>query len=456
MNASETRRCLPRAAGLLAAAMVAAVAASAQPDPSTDWNRSKPDVTVYLPKGGGHDDTDNEHFLVFPAPGGNGLLALWTQSTVEGRGNNRLMLARSDDGMKWSEPRRIRGSTPGAKDPQASWGVPVVARTGRIYLFYTKQTPLTDLNPQGCGAMGCCFSDDKGSTWVDGTDIAMPRNRYDNPDPNVPRNWIIWQKPIRDKNGRWLAGYTQGTSKSRLPPEIARRWWQADSRCQFIRFENLDEGPAPENLKITWLPDDQTGLEVPHPNTGRSAASEPSVVLLPDGRLFTTMRNWTGAIWFSVSDDDGRTWRKPEAMRYQDGGEVVLQPLAPCPIYSLQDGRYLLLFHNNNGRVNSHDQQEVDWKTNHLNYLRNPAFIALGEFRPGAHQPIWFSPPRQILDTGGVVIGPKNTAEIATYTSLTEWRGQRVLWYPDRKYYLLGKNIPDEMLAVLKVPQRSP
>jgi hypothetical protein len=30
--------------------------------------------------------------------------------------------------------------------------------------------------------------------------------------------------------------------------------------------------------------------------------------------------------------------------------------------------------------------------------------------------------------------------------------GQRVLWYPDRKYYLLGKLISDEMLAGLSVP----
>ena len=220
-----------------------------------------------------------------------------------------------------------------------------------------------------------------------------------------------------------------------------------------MRFENLDDGPAYENLKITWLPGDEAGLEVTHPTTGRSSSSEPSVVLLPDGRLFTTMRTWTGEIWFSVSGDDGRTWRKPAIMQYQDDGEPVLHPLAPCPIYALQDGRYLLLFHHNNGHVGSHNQREADWKTNHLNYLRHPAFIAVGEFRPRARQPIWFSAPRQILDTQGVIIGPKKSAEIATYTSLTEWRGQRVLWYPDRKYYLLGKYLPDALLADMKAPR---
>ena len=30
---------------------------------------------------------------------------------------------------------------------------------------------------------------------------------------------------------------------------------------------------------------------------------------------------------------------------------------------------------------------------------------------------------------------------------LTEKDGKRILWYPDRKHFLLGKEIPDELLA---------
>jgi len=84
---------------------------------------------------------------------------------------------------------------------------------------------------------------------------------------------------------------------------------------------------------------------------------------------------------------------------------------------------------------------------NHAVFCRS----AVGAFRPSAHQPVWFSQPKQILDTDGIPIGPKGTAEIATYTSLTEWRGKRVLWYPDRKYYLLGKVLPDALLADMTV-----
>jgi hypothetical protein len=419
-------------------------------DLKTEWKRSKPDVAVYIPKGEEFHDTDNEHFLVFPSPSGRELLAVWNQSSCEGRGDNRVMLARSSDGVKWSEPEFLCGTRPGTKGMQASWPFPVVARTGRIYIFYTRQSELKDGNPQGCGTMGCCYSDDEAHTWTHGPDIPMPRNQFDNPDPKVPKNWIAWQVPVRDRKGRVFTGYTQMTSRSLQPPEVARYWYRWVGRCMFMRFENIDSGPDPKELRITWLPDDPTNVEVTHPNTGLPHCSEPSIVLLPDGRLFTTMRTWTGHIWYSVSEDDGHTWRKPEVLRYRDEGEKVKHPLAPCPIYRLADGRYLLLFHNNEGKLGPYDQLQKKWKTNQLRYVRHPAFIAVGEYRPEAHQPIWFSPPKQILDTDGVVVGPKKTNEIATYTSLTEWGGRRVLWYPDRKYYLLGKYLPDELLDDMK------
>ena len=109
----------------------------------------------------------------------------------------------------------------------------------------------------------------------------------------------------------------------------------------------------------------------------------------------------------------------------------------------MSDGRYLLLYFNNPGALGPYNQfapHEV-WKTNTWNYIRRPAHLAVGEFRPKAHQPLWFSRPKMFADNDGVIVGPKKTAEIATYTSYTEYRGKRTLWYPDRKYYLLGKHV---------------
>lgn len=419
---------------------------------AAEFRRSNPDIVVYLPKGEDHHDGDNEHFLVFESSRGKELLAMWTQSSVEGAGDNRTMLARSRDGVRWSEPMQVAGTTPGTKEFQSSWAFPVVSRHGRLYCFSTRQNEHTDPRMRQCsGGLGCWYSDDEGHTWTDGGELPMPKGRYDDPDPQRPKNWITWQIPIRDQHDRVLAGYSWTTSPQ-VWAQPGNRWWLGQARCLFYRFENIDEGPGPADIRITWLPDDETGLEVEHPNTGCSHAGEPGVVLLPDGRLFTTMRTMTGFIWYSVSEDDGHSWGTPEIMRYRDGGDPVEHPLSPCPLYALKDGRYLLVYHNNPGRVGPHDQLAKEWKYNMLCHVRNPTFIAVGEFRPNARQPIWFSRPKQILDTDGIALPPKKTAEIGTYTSLTEWRGQRVLWYPDRKHFLLGKILSGSLLADMTVP----
>ena len=423
-------------------------------NPATEWRRSNPDIVVYLPKEEDLNDGDNEHFLVFESPGGD-LLAMWTQSSCEGRGDNHIVIARSTDNETWSEPKWIVGPRSGSNEPQASWGFPLVSRQGRIYCFYTKylKTNLPGLtaNYNPAPNMGCFYSDDDGHAWIQGDDVPFPKTRFDHPDPEVGPDWIVWQKPIRDSQGRWMVGYSQDTSPI-LRSYTPAGWWETETRCKFMRFDNIDEGPDPREIQITWLPFDEEGLTVPYPkNPNISISSEPSIVLLPDGRIFTTIRTHTGYIWYSVSDDDGEHWRKTEVPRYKDDGEPVKHPIAPCPIYALQNGHYLLLFHNNDGRLDSYSQFQSHWEVNQANFIRRPAFIAVGEFRPDAHQPIWFSKPKQILDTDGIPVGPKRTAEIATYTSLTEYKEKRVLWYPDRKYYLLGKYITDELLDDMSV-----
>ena len=114
----------------------------------------------------------------------------------------------------------------------------------------------------------------------------------------------------------------------------------------------------------------------------------------------------------------------------------------------------MLVYFNNPGKVGEYDQFKDVWETNQSNFLRNPAHIAMGEFRPKAHQPIWFSQPLILLDTNFVPVGPKGTSEVATYPSVTEKKGKRVLWYPDRKHFLLGKYLPDKIFKKMNVPEK--
>jgi hypothetical protein len=175
--------------------------------------------------------------------------------------------------------------------------------------------------------------------------------------------------------------------------------------------------------------------------------SEPSIVLLPDGRLFSTVRTMTGFVWYSVSDDDGYTWRQAEVLRYKDDGEKVKHPLSCCPVYPLRDGRFMLLYSNNNYYNELLDASKKIPAGMSIFSHRRPAFIAVGEFKPDAHQPIWLGEPKKLLDNDGITLSAKGTNEIATYTSMTYFNDKLTLWYPDRKYYLLGKFIDEKKLG---------
>lgn len=429
-------------------------------DPATEWRRSNPDFKVYIPKGNGLNDGDNEHFLVFESPNGD-LLALWTQSSVEGAGDNHLMLARSTNLVDWSEPKCIAGPYQGSKDAQASWGFPIVSRKGRIYVFYCQDSTGPQRDSRGrtlkINDIAVLYSDDDGRSWKRGADAPWPKAKYDNPGGIGENwNWIVFQIPIRDSKGRPLAGYSYWVS-DRLRTDNPPGWWVADSGSKFMRFDNIDDAPDPKDLKITHLMLEGKGLTTPSVfNPSLTDCEEPSLALLPDGRLFVTMRTSVGYVYYSVSDDDGASWRTPEPLRYKDDGDLIPHPKAPCPIYRLKDGRYIHLFFNNAGTLGQFSQFSPPSlrKINHWSHIRRPAHITVGEFRPNARQPLWFSRPKRLLDTDGIIVGPKKTAEIATYTSLTEAKGKRVLWYPDRKFYLLGKSLPDELLADM-VPDKA-
>ena len=401
--------------------------------PEDEVHRSKPDVVVYIPReGDDYNDGDNEHFLVFESPKSKTLLAMWTQGMMEPFGDNHIMLARSSDGINWSEPEWIVGTHKGTIETQASWGFPVVSKSGRIYCLYTK-------SPQGVlggctGIMGGLYSDDEGQTWTEGPDIKIPPCLEDPNDLNSKEvgGFIVWQKPFTDQHGRLLAGYTRSLHTT-----------EKESCGHVMRFENIDDGPDIKDLQISWLTVEGNPIAM----SDDSHCSEPSIVLLPDGRLFATVRTMTGYIWYSVSEDDGRSWTQAEVLRYKDEGEKVKSTLAPCPVYELNDGRFMLLYFNNNYYNEFVDSGKKLPAGMSIFSHRRPAFIAVGEFQPDAHQPIWFSEPKKLLDNDGITLSAKGTNELATYTSITNFNDKLTLWYPDRKYYLLGKFIDEKILA---------
>jgi hypothetical protein len=410
--------------------------------------RTNPDFVVYKPGSvdGSTFDTGNEHFLVFDGPDGS-LMVVWTQSSYEGAGDHRIVFSRSDDeGRTWAPPKRLVGPSRPGDGRIASWGFPLISKTGRIYVVYNQYQGLADVAATITGTMDAIFSDDNGKTWSAPQTVPMPHSPYDHTDPKMPSNWIVWQKPIRDLKGRWFTGFTRWVSKAVRTPPCTKSWTASESVVEFMRFENIDENPDPRSIRVTYPAWGDRALRVPHYlNPLLSIAQEPSLVRLPDKHLFCVMRTMSGYIWYSVSKDDGETWDNPRPLLRRDSGKPILEPLCCCPIYEYAAGRYVLLHHNNDGRFEGCQREDT-------NKNRRPAFIALGEFRPNADQPIWFSESKLLMDNDGSGIGPLNRTDIGVYPSVTNRKGGFVLWHPDRKFFLLGKRITPEWLADLRVP----
>ena len=60
-----------------------------------EWQRTRPDLTVYLPESFEGDDATNQHFNVIQTPSGT-LLGFWTQSTYENADNQRVVVSSLD------------------------------------------------------------------------------------------------------------------------------------------------------------------------------------------------------------------------------------------------------------------------------------------------------------------------------------------------------------------------
>lgn len=418
--------------------------------------RSKPDYIIYVPKhwDSSTHDSHNEHLLVFEGPHG-WMMAVWTQAQRQPGPDNRILFARSKDGgVTWSEPVHVAGRrVPDGTGHMASWGFPMVSKSGRVYVIYNQHQGVAGWVPMHTGTMDGVFSDDDGETWSKPQSVPMPRSPYDDPTGKTPAEWIVWQIPMRNLAGGYFVGYSHWLNPAVATKKKVENWTQIESVVEFMRFENVDENPAVKDLKVAYSGWGDKALRVPHflyPLV--SIAQEPSLVRLPDERLFCVMRTNTGYIWYSLSGDDGKTWCNPRPLLRRDHGLPILQPVGCCPIYRLADGRYVLLHHNNRG--------DTDSKPEHTSEPRRPAFIALGEFRPGADQPIWFSESKQLMDNDG--IGPDGVkvtkdhpgnTNIGVYSSFTTCDGNNVLWHPDRKCFLVGKKITGEFLADLVVPK---
>jgi hypothetical protein len=421
--------------------------------------RTDPDYVVYVPGcyDGSTNDAHNEHFLVFDGPNGD-LMAVWTQSpggevdpaSNYSRFKNRIVFAKSkDNGKTWTQPTHIVG--PKNKEDEtlmASWGFPLVSNSGRIYVLWNQYQGVRGWIDYHTGTMAGCYSDDNGETWSNPQHIPMPHSPYDDPEGKIPSEWIVWQLPMKDLDGNYFVGYSRWANPKMAYKKDIDAWTQIESVVEFMRFTNIHQNPQPRDIEIEYSAWGEKSLQVPHwKDPLLSIAQEPSIVRLADDRLFCVMRTNNGYIWYSISADDGRTWSNPQPLLRKDHGQPILQPVVCCPLYQLADGRYVLIHHNHRGYFET-TPEESHWP-------RRPVYIALGEYRPGAEQPIWFSRSKEFMDNDGYFVDGKKSDKannLGVYTSFTTRNNENVLWHPDRKCILLGKKITQSFLNDLEVP----
>ncbi len=372
------------------------LAASALPAVE-EWRFNEPDYEVLLPdaslRGTERNRQVNEHFHVLISPRSGDRLAFWTQESAEGSDDMHIAFARSKDrGRTWTAPRVFRGSPRnGSGIANAMWQVPLFSRSGRLYCFWNeREKPGCGM---GVGYMKGAYSDDDGETWTEPVVVWQPRR------------WCVWQRPLRlAGGGRYLTAVSVSDEDG--------------AKTCFLRFDNLDDDPEVADVRLSLFMDGERKLD----------GEEASIVKLPDGRLFAVMRSRFGVSLWTASSDGGETWSDAKAV-VDAAGRPIRHPRAPCPLYDLMgdgaaSGRYLALF------TDSFDPSLNQWRG------RGPLFRYDGTFDAKGPQPVRFAKGDLLLKRSGA-----SHYGNSCYSSYTYADGEGVLWFPDLKFYLLGKKV---------------
>jgi hypothetical protein len=352
-------------------------------------------------------------------------------ASAESKPDQRVAISRSKDkGRSWSPARVIAGHS--AKYPGAasySW-LFQVPKTGRVYCFYLKNEPeVITVRRDITGWLKWQYSDDDGVTWRRvNARFDMGRGEWTSADPAVPTSFIGIYAPHTTSWGDVLFSF----ARYGLKKKGGRSYSNWMTEVYLMRLDNILTEPDPEKLRFSILPDSPQGLRIKRSN-GLFWGNEPSWIELSDGRLMTAIRTRNNAVYYALSENRGKTWSKPAPLRYSDGGDMVRNPNAPCPMVKLNNGRIVLMFYNA--------------KQSGTFGPRNPVWISVGREDLKGRQPVRFSNPAKFMEVRDKPKLGSTYIQIASYSSLVEHEGNLLLFYNDCKHWVLFKHVPKELIT---------
>ena len=253
------------------------------------------------------------------------MCVMTTGTGTEGDPGQHVVATRSSDcGRTWSPLIDIEP----ASGPEASWAIPLIVPSGRIYVFYTYNAQnLRDVIADNeyarrrvdtLGEYAFRYSDDHGLTWSkDRFYIPVREMEIDRNNPYQGKVRFFWGvgKPILH-DGVMYFGFAKVGHFG--------QGFMADSEGCFMRSDNIVSETDPSKLSWETLPQGEHGLRSP---VG-PIADEANLTALSDGSLFCTYRTIAGHPCHAYSRDGGRTWTPPEFMTYFPGGPKVSHPRA--------------------------------------------------------------------------------------------------------------------------------
>ena len=394
----------------------------------------------------------------------------WGQGSHEGHPDERIVFAVSRDmGKTWSPPSTIQASCP-EREERVAYGIPfVVPETDRIYLFFflTANTEgklwasegrldhaLRRFPEHGSGRLHFVYSDDAGESWSPRRRIVLPR-RDINAMPDRFHGWVNHPPQIMP------TGEVSFTFSAHGMSVLNRRAWQLGAaEVNVVRCENILSETDPEKLRFTLLPKGPRGIRADAYNHWNNPSlrrlldffdgvpedtawnfQEMTIVPMDNGRWLGVGRTFLGSPGFTVSSDRGESWTPAEPLCYAPDGQPIAHPMTMCPIAKTSDGRYVLLFCNNDGsQRGARHVWDGDGRT------RNPQWILVGCEIPGETR------------NGGLVFGEPmilaevdDSGEVNLKTGISmpqffEREGRTFVCYNVNKEHIVLDEIPVEVL----------